>query len=47
MDAMSLLAAPVWHFWIAVPLSIGAVGMTIAMAAVYFKKFVLPRYPRS
>jgi len=47
MDGMSLLAAPVWHFWIAVPLTIGAVGMTIGMAVGYFKKFVLPRYPRS
>lgn len=46
MAAMNALAAQVWHFWIAVPLTIGAVLTVVALIAGYVAKVVAPRYPK-
>ena len=40
------LAAQIWHFWIAVPLAVSAVGMVIATIVGYFVKVSRMRYPR-
>lgn len=40
-----VLAAVVWHFWIAVALAIPAVLMVIATVVGYFVKVVAPKYP--
>ncbi len=40
-----LLAAKVWHFWIAVPLVAGAVLLVVATVAGYLRNVVAPRYP--
>jgi hypothetical protein len=39
------LAAPVWTFWLAVPIAAGAVLMLIAMIAGYLKNVSSTRYP--
>jgi hypothetical protein len=46
MPAMLVLAAKVWHYWIAVPLTAGAVLLTVALIAGYLAKVVRPQYPR-
>lgn len=35
----------VWHFWIAVPLAVGAVGFVVATIVGYLTKVVKPKYP--
>jgi hypothetical protein len=41
-----MLAAPVWHFWIAVVLMITlVVPATLAVVFLYLRKVVKPRYP--
>ena len=45
MTRMRLLAAQVWHYWIAVPLTVGVVAATVATVAGYLKKVQAPRYP--
>ncbi|CAN5769751.1 hypothetical protein BH24ACT3_BH24ACT3_00960 [soil metagenome] len=42
---MSVLAAVVWHYWIAVPLVAGAVLLVVMTAVGFLKKVVAPRYP--
>ena len=44
--ALMLLAAKVWHYWIAVPLAAGAVGLVVATIAGYLKKVQSLKYPR-
>jgi hypothetical protein len=44
---MVLLAAKVWHFWIAVALVIPTIIAIIVTAVLYVKKVVAPRYPRN
>ncbi|HEY9556675.1 MAG TPA: hypothetical protein VIR58_08065 [Acidimicrobiales bacterium] len=42
-----MLAAVVWHYWIAAVLVIGAViPVTVMTIAQYFKKTQAPRYPQ-
>ena len=41
-----LLAAKVWHYWIAVPLVAGAVLAIIATIVGYLVKVQSPKYPR-
>ena len=41
-----LLAAKVWHYWIAVPLVALAVLSIIAAVAGYLVKVQAPKYPR-
>lgn len=40
-----MLLAQVWHFWIAVPLMVGAVAFTVATIVGYLTKVVRPKYP--
>jgi hypothetical protein len=40
-----LFAAQVWHYWIAIPLVIGAVVFGIATLVGYLTKVVRPKYP--
>ncbi|MDP9006484.1 MAG: hypothetical protein M3N15_06190 [Actinomycetota bacterium] len=48
MDLASapVLAAKVWHYWIAVPLAAGGVLLLIATVAGYLKKVQSLKYPR-
>ena len=41
---MDLIAAVVWHWWIALLLVIGTVPLVIATIVGYFTKVVAPRY---
>ncbi len=43
---MVVLAAHVWHFWIAVALVIPIFLAIIATGVLYVRKVVAPRYPR-
>ncbi len=43
---MDVLAAPEWHWWIAVVLTPVAIGMVIAVVLGYLYKVVYPRYPK-
>ena len=40
-----LFAAKVWHYWIAVPLTVGALLMLVATLVGYLNKVVRPKYP--
>ncbi len=42
-----VIAAKVWHYWIAVPLAIGAVLTALAVVAGYLKRVQSVKYPRS
>ena len=41
-----ILAAKVWHYWLAVPLVGGTVLATLALGVGYLVKVVSNRYPR-
>ena len=41
-----VIAAKVWHYWIAVPLAIGAVLTALAVVAGYLKRVQAAKYPR-
>ena len=41
---MDLIAAVVWHWWIALVLVVGTVPLVIATIVGYFTKVVGPRY---
>lgn len=41
-----VLAAYVWHYWIAVPLAAVAVLAVVAVVAGYLRKVTSIRYPR-
>lgn len=41
-----VLAAYVWHYWIAVPLAAVAVLAVVAIVAGYLRKVTSIRYPR-
>jgi hypothetical protein len=38
--------SPVWHFWIAVPLALGAIAVLIALAVGYVSRVTSTRYPK-
>ncbi len=40
-----MLSSVVWHYWISVPLAIGAVLAAVATVAGYLKKTQAPKYP--
>jgi hypothetical protein len=40
-----MLFANVWHYWIAVPLALGAVLFGVATIVGYLNKVVKPKYP--
>ena len=46
MEPMNALAAQVWHFWLAVPLVLGAILTVFAIIAGYIAKVVAPRFPK-
>jgi tetrahydromethanopterin S-methyltransferase subunit C len=43
---MDVLAAQVWHFWIAPLIVAAALGLVIATIIGYVVKVIRPRYPR-
>ncbi len=47
MAVMDPVLAVVWHYWIAVPLAIGAVLTALAVVAGYLKRVQSVKYPRS
>ena len=44
--AMELLGAQVWHYWLAVPLTVATVATVVKLVAGYVQKVVSPRYPK-
>ena len=44
--AMNALAAQVWHYWLAVPLTVVTVATVAKLVAGYVQKVVAPRYPK-
>jgi hypothetical protein len=42
-----VLAAKVWHYWLAVPLAAGAVLAVLAVVVGYLRKVQSVKYPRS
>lgn len=47
MDATSIVAAQVWHYWMAIPLFAGALLAVLAVVALYLKNVEAPKYPRN
>jgi hypothetical protein len=43
---MNVLAAQVWHFWLAVPLVAGAILTVFALVGGYIAKVIAPRFPK-
>jgi hypothetical protein len=43
---MDVLAAQVWHFWIAPFIVFATIALVVATVIGYFVKVVRPRYPR-
>lgn len=48
---VSVLAAekpvsPVWHYWLAVPIALGAIVAVIAVVVMYVTKVTRTRYPK-
>jgi hypothetical protein len=43
---MALASAPVWTFWLAVPLAAAGVLMILATIVGYLKNVTSPRYPK-
>jgi hypothetical protein len=46
MAAMDPVLAVVWHYWIAVPLAVGAVLLLLATVVGYLKRVQAAKYPR-
>ncbi len=42
---MTFAAVP-WHWWIALPITIGAILLVIVTIVGYLTKVVYPRYPK-
>ena len=36
----------IWHFWLAVPLALGAVLLVVGVVALYFVRVTRTRYPQ-
>ena len=46
MQIASILAnSPVWHYWLAVPIALGAIVVVIATVVGYFFRVTATRYP--
>ena len=43
---MNVFAGVIWHYWLAVPLAVGGVAMTVATLVGYFQKVSSTRYPK-
>ncbi len=39
--------SPVWHFWLAVPIALGAIAVVVALIAGYVISVSRTRYPKS
>jgi hypothetical protein len=37
----------IWHFWIAVPLALGAIVTVLAILGLYLSRVVRTRYPNT
>jgi hypothetical protein len=44
--AVLLAAKHVWHFWLAVPLALGAVALVLALVFGYFFRVSRTRFPQ-
>ncbi len=44
LPAMTLAAAPVWHYWIGVAIALPTVGLVLATIVGYVVKVVGPKY---
>lgn len=44
LPPMTLAAAPVWHYWIGVAITLPTVGLVIATVVGYVVKVVGPKY---
>ena len=40
-----LFAEKVWHFWLAVPIALGAIGLVLTILGLYAVRVVKTRYP--
>jgi hypothetical protein len=40
-------SSPVWHFWLAVPIALGAIAVVVAIIAGYVISVSKTRYPKS
>lgn len=38
--------SPVWHFWLAVPLALGAIAAVVTIIALYAVRVTRTRYPK-
>jgi hypothetical protein len=38
--------SPVWHYWLAVPIALGAIAAVITVVALYLSKVTRTRYPK-
>lgn len=45
MVASILANSPVWHYWLAVPIALGAIFVVIATVVGYFLKVSATRFP--
>ena len=43
---MQVAQDTLWHFWLAVPLALGAILAVVGIVALYFYKVVRTRYPK-
>ncbi len=43
---MQFAQETVWHFWLAVPLALGAIAAVVSVVALYYYKVVRTRYPK-
>ena len=43
---MNVFAGVIWHYWMAVPLAVGGVALTVATVVSYFQKVSSTRYPK-
>ena len=43
---MNVFAGVIWHYWLAVPLAVGGVALTVAPLVGYFQKLNSTRYPK-
>jgi hypothetical protein len=46
ISCMSPVLAVVWHFWIAVLLTIPTILLCVGIGVMYLKKVEMPRYPK-
>jgi hypothetical protein len=46
MAGVDPVLAVVWHYWIAVPLAVGAVLFAVALVVGYLKRVQAAKYPR-